>query len=94
MVQHQPVLESDDWLAVKQAVIAGLGVAALPQEFCWQELRDGRLERVLPDWNLPSAHVHLLYVSKRGLLPAVRAFIDFTAERLQAACASRPGAEP
>lgn len=92
VVSHQPILESDDWLVLKEAAIAGLGLVAMPQEFCWEEIRDGRLEIVMPEWTLPSTNVHLLYVSRRGLLPAVRAFIDFAAERLKVACMTRPGA--
>jgi len=36
--------------AVAEAAIAGLGVAMLPDYLCAAALRDGRLQRVLPDW--------------------------------------------
>jgi DNA-binding transcriptional LysR family regulator len=36
--------------AVAEAAIAGLGVAMLPDYLCTAALRDGRLQRVLPDW--------------------------------------------
>jgi DNA-binding transcriptional LysR family regulator len=86
VVPHQPVLDSDDWLVIKQAALAGLGVAAIPGELCWQEFEAGKLEIVLPDWQLPSANLHIVYTSRRGMIPAVRAFIDFAAERLAKTC--------
>ena len=86
VIPYQPVLESDDWLVIKQSALAGLGVAAMPDELCQSDIAAGRLEIVLPEWRLPSANLHIIYTSRRGLIPAVRAFIDFTAERLAAIC--------
>jgi len=40
---------------------------------------------VLPEWNSPQGIVHVVFPTRRGLLPAVRAFIDFLAERLPGA---------
>jgi hypothetical protein len=37
---------------------------------------------VLPDWSLPQGICHAVFASRRGLLPAVRVFIDFLAEHL------------
>lgn len=89
VIPYQPVLDSDDWLVLKQGVLAGLGIALLPDELCAADIAAGRLEVVLPEWSLPSASLHIVYASRRGLIPAVRAFIDFTAERLAEQCAAR-----
>lgn len=86
VISYQPLLDSDDWLVIKQGALAGLGVAAIPDELCRQELAAGKLEIILPDWSLPSADLHIVYTSRRGLIPAVRSFIDFTTERLAAIC--------
>jgi DNA-binding transcriptional LysR family regulator len=88
VIPYQPLLDADDWLVIKQAALAGLGVAAIPDEACQQEIEAGQLEIVLPEWHLPSANLHIVYTSRRGLIPAVRAFIDFAAERLIAICLS------
>jgi len=37
---------------------------------------------VLPEWNTPQGILHVVFPSRRGMLPALRAFIDFLAERL------------
>ena len=36
---------------------------------------------MLPDWRLPQGIFHAVFASRRGLLPAVRVFIDFIAEK-------------
>jgi DNA-binding transcriptional LysR family regulator len=78
----QPTLDSDDWLILKQAALAGLGIVAMPEDICAPEIAEGKLETVLAGWALPSATLHIVYASRRGLVPAVRSFVDFVAERL------------
>jgi len=86
VVHYQPLLDSDDWLVIKQAALAGLGIVAIPEELCLEELAAGTLEILLPEWRLPGTNLHIVYTSRRGLIPAVRAFIDYAAERLAAIC--------
>lgn len=86
---YQPALDSDDWLVLKEGVLAGLGLAALPDEICAADIRSGRLEIVLPEHTLPHATLYIVYASRRGLIPAVRTFIDFTAAQLAARCSAR-----
>lgn len=90
-VGHPPVLDSDDWLILREVALAGLGIVAMPDEICGADVTAGTLEVVLPDWTLPGATMHIVYTSRRGLVPAVRAFIDFAAQRLERLCSERPG---
>ena len=62
----------------------GLGITMLPETVCAEAVRTGELEVVLPDWRLPQGIAHLVFASRRGLLPAVRVFIDFLAEKMPA----------
>jgi DNA-binding transcriptional LysR family regulator len=60
----------------------GIGITMLPETLCAEAVRKGELEVVLPEWRLPQGIAHLVFASRRGLLPAVRVFIDFLAEKL------------
>jgi DNA-binding transcriptional LysR family regulator len=60
----------------------GIGITMLPETTCAEAVRAGELEVVLPDWRLPQGIAHLVFASRRGLLPAVRVFIDYLAEKL------------
>jgi DNA-binding transcriptional LysR family regulator len=62
------------------AALAGLGVALLPDRVCRAELDAGRLVRVLPSWHGQKGIVHLVFTTRRGLPPAVRALIDHLAD--------------
>ncbi|MGK9165065.1 LysR family transcriptional regulator [Inquilinus limosus] len=71
-----PRLATDDMFLLRQAAIAGLGVALLPDYMCRPALEAGLLEHILPDWRLQEAEVQAVFASRRGLVPAVRALID------------------
>jgi DNA-binding transcriptional LysR family regulator len=83
-VEIQPRLVCHDFTLLKAAVLAGVGIALLPETVVRADLDNDRLEAVLPDWSLPLGILHLVFPSRRGLLPSVRAFIDFLAERMPA----------
>ena len=62
--------------------LAGQGIAVLPAFHCVEDLRARRLERVLPDWSIPSTPVHVVYPSTRHLSPKVKSFVDHLQERM------------
>ena len=62
------------------AALAGTGFCWLPDYLCQQDMQSGRLVRLLPDWSQPKAIVHAVFPSRRGLVPAVRSFLDFLGE--------------
>jgi DNA-binding transcriptional LysR family regulator len=77
---HQPRYVADDLLTLKFAVVCGTGMCVLPDYMCHDELQDGSLVRVLPGWAPPTGVFHAVYPSRRGMVPAVRRFLDFLAE--------------
>ena len=82
--EHKPRVVCHDFVVLHEAVRAGLGVARLPESVVRADLKSGALVRVLPAWRIPQGIVHVVFPTRRGMLPAVRAFIDFLAERLPA----------
>ena len=80
--EHIPRLVCHDFIVLRAAALAGLGVARLPESVVREDLPAGALVRVLPGWNTPQGIVHIVFPTRRGMLPAVRAFIDFLAENL------------
>ncbi|AKJ04792.1 DNA-binding transcriptional LysR family regulator [Archangium gephyra] len=83
-VRHEPRLMCGDFGALREAALAGQGVALLPEHTCAPALRSGQLVQVLPDWHAPDGTVHLVYTSRRGLPPPVAALIDHLSERFRA----------
>jgi DNA-binding transcriptional LysR family regulator len=76
VVRAEARLGCADMGAVRNAAIDGLGIAFLPDHVCREALTDGRLTRVLPSWRGTQGLVHLVFTTRRGLPPAVRALID------------------
>lgn len=58
------------------AVLAGLGLAYLPEDQVTAYLADGRLVRVLTDWCAPFPGYHLYYPSRRQATPAFSLLVD------------------
>ena len=82
LVHHQPRYITRGMLALRTAAIAGVGVVQLPKMLVTDELAHGELVQVVPQWQPPREIIHAVFPSRRGLLPSVRALIDFLAERL------------
>jgi DNA-binding transcriptional LysR family regulator len=81
--QHRPRYVADDLMTLKFAVLAGTGFCMLPDYLCAEELRDGRLVSALPGWAPKPGIFHAVFPSRRGLLPAVRRFLDFLGEAIE-----------
>ncbi|MBR1129950.1 LysR family transcriptional regulator [Bradyrhizobium iriomotense] len=58
------------------AVLAGLGLAYVPEDIVKREIADGRLIRVLADWCAPFAGYHLYYPSRRQPTPAFAVLVE------------------
>jgi DNA-binding transcriptional LysR family regulator len=83
-VRHTPRLITDDMAALREAALAGAGAARLPTLVVWDDLQAGRLVTLLPDWKPSNEIVHAVFPSRRGLLPSVRALLDFLADECAA----------
>lgn len=73
--------------SLRVAALAGLGLAVLPTYAVGADLRAGRLQAVLPDWQpvggLADANtLYAVYLPSRHPAPKVRALIDFMLEKM------------
>lgn len=85
-------LRSNNGDALHQAAIAGLGIIYTPDFFHAEALAQGRLVRVLEDWQTPATAIHVVYPPGRPLGAKVRVFVDYLAERLGEGRPPAPGA--
>ncbi|VAX43424.1 D-malate degradation protein R [Acinetobacter calcoaceticus] len=68
---------------LKGAAKRGIGITLLPETFCVNELSNGSLIHVLPDWSAGNVTTSLLMLTRRGLLPSVNITADFLVEKLK-----------
>ena len=80
-IYHRPRFITRGMLALRDAAVAGVGVVQLPTMLIQEQLASGELARVVPEWRPRREIVHAVFASRRGLLPSVRALIDFLAAR-------------
>lgn len=80
-VSLEPRLIVNDLDLVHRAVLDGIGVALLPAHRICDDLDEGRLVRVLPEWCAPPTPFHAVYPSTRHLSPKVKAFVDHLQEK-------------
>jgi DNA-binding transcriptional LysR family regulator len=79
---YDPPLRLGSHLAVRDAVVVGAGVAALPGMIARAEIAAGRLVRVLPDWSTPRKAIYFVYPSAQSVTARLRAFIDHLAQEM------------
>lgn len=72
-------------MTIREAVLDGVGIAALPESMYGNALRAGQLSPVMPGWTLPVPQLYAVFVSRQGMPPAVRAFVDYLVEKLDSA---------
>ncbi|WP_137164248.1 LysR family transcriptional regulator [Pseudomonas asiatica] len=81
-IRHTPRYITDDMSALRQAALDGVGIVQLPFMVVDQDLENGRLVELNPQWEPRCGIVHAVFPSRRGLLPSVRSLIDFLAEHI------------
>jgi len=76
----EPRLRLSSFLMVRDAAVAGAGVALIPQSIAWNQLTRGELVQ----WGVVTGvdvALWVLHTSRRLPAPKVRAFVDFLCER-------------
>lgn len=78
----RPRVVINDGEALRKAALCGLGIVLLPAFLIGDDLRAGRLCRVLPDWHIAPVPVNAVYPASRNIAAKVRAFVGFFATLL------------
>lgn len=78
-IDYRSILVTDDVYLLYHAALAGAAVAHLPMHVCARALDNRKLVPLLPDLARPQHQLHAVYPSRRGMVPAVRAFIEHLA---------------
>lgn len=81
LVAVQGRLACNSSLALREAALAGAGIAVIPLAYVGADLAGGRLRRLLPDHRLRTPQVHVVTPARRLQSQPVKAVIDLLAER-------------
>ena len=81
-IKVNPVIMGSNLLMLAELANQNCGIALLPDSIAQGFIKTGQLVKVLPEWTAPHGIFHAVYPSRRGLLPAVRVFIDYLVEQL------------
>jgi LysR family transcriptional activator of dmlA len=76
-------LQTNSVLSLREAALAGLGVADLPSYLVGDDLRAGRLESVLDEFVAPERAVYALYMSGRSMPARAREFVKLLVQRFE-----------
>ena len=82
-VSFTPRLACNDLMLLREAVLAGLGIANLPAFLCKQDLAEGRMIEILPGWRTEDITFYAVFADPKAVPARVRALIDFMVERLR-----------
>jgi DNA-binding transcriptional LysR family regulator len=78
-----PVVSVNSTAALRSALLADIGLSALPIWAVAEEIADGRLIRLLPDEVFPESGIYAVYPSNRLITTKVRHFVDHLAPVLR-----------
>jgi DNA-binding transcriptional LysR family regulator len=70
-----PRIEGDSVAVGYELLLAGAGIAAMPDVFMQDAIAAGHVIRILPDWHAGAAQAHIVYPA-RSMPKRVRALVD------------------
>ena len=82
-ISVRPKLTTNNAQVLVDALTTGRGVGTAQVLLVSDELKEGRLIRVLPEYEVEPTELFLVYPSSKFLRPAVRAFVDFAVPALR-----------
>ena len=82
-VRVSSTFRSNNGYALRDAMLAGHGIAIMPLVFIQEDLSQGRVVRMLQAFTASPIPVNAVYPSARSVSAGVRLFVDFLHERLR-----------
>jgi DNA-binding transcriptional LysR family regulator len=89
-VAPKPVFWTDNVGMLRECALSGLGIATLSAYLVDDDIRTGKLKRLLPDYSLPDREFRIVYSNRKFLPLKVKAFIDMAVEYFQQPGAASP----
>lgn len=82
-VEMTPALSADVTPAIKALILQGAGISVLPEFFVRQELANGSLVRLIPDWSLRAGGIYSVYPPTQFRSSATKIFANIFARSLR-----------
>ncbi len=82
-VQVKGRLKTNNASAVRNAMLGGVGIGAVSSFLIGEDIKTGRLEHLLPDYECGTAGIYAVYQHRHYQQAKVRLFIDFIARQIK-----------
>jgi DNA-binding transcriptional LysR family regulator len=69
------VVKTSHWRPMYEMITAGVGIGVFEEPACVDALSDGRLIRILPQFNVPAFDLNVLFQAQRPIPPRVRMIV-------------------
>jgi len=76
-IEPKAVFNSNNYLTLYEAALNNMGVANLYQYMVDDDIRDGKLIELLPEWQQQNRELYAIYHQRRDSSPKLDAFLDF-----------------
>lgn len=73
---------TDNSLALREIVLGGGGIARIPTFLIGPDVKNGKLVRLFPDWQVLTKPIYAVYPKREYLPSKTRVFLDFLAEKI------------
>jgi DNA-binding transcriptional LysR family regulator len=75
-------MQTNSDVAIHEAVLAGHGLAYVPEFMVSADIATGRLQVILQDYCQQQRGIYVLYPNQQNLPLKVRAFVDFISDNI------------
>jgi len=76
-------VQMNNSLAIREAVLAGVGISRMPTFAVGEDIKAGRLIQLLPKYALLELSIYLVFPGRHHMAPKIRAFIDYMVKRME-----------